>query len=791
MKTLSLYVDKWFITVAVNIDGKIMPLSLPNGEDRIWLFFQEDIVNKRIVYGKDFEKNYRDRQPHYFGDIFNLIEQGDAHFTRYQNRPEEITGIFKVSNIFNDLHQAIDGEGRVDTYLSFSTDISDIARYKFIEELKEANFNVVESVARISYLALEESKKRSIFTEDGYYLSMVATNDNLHYALYEHTDGVFIRKEESSLLGLGLDVRRRALVESVVENVNRTARLLVSEDDFKNEYVRQERFANEWLAKINSSNPNIPIALGEVTFAVAPNNPYSVSVVPRDLNDRTKGIVDDIVRKIGEFIKNNRLQSHEISGIIFIGNTFTNQTFIASINNRFFIKADKIVTYREEELPKVVNIYTEIDCSQFKAATERFVENAKTQAILNQQAKEEEERRLKAQEENRRQQEERDSLRKAEQEYTNAIEYIERYENDRDYEQMIEWAEIALAHRPDSEYAKEKLALAQQLLAEQRANNKQFTAILQRAKTAFTEGRWADAIAQSENALEIKPEAEEARSIKNEAIRQLDIKEKVTNYLNRADVFFGQKLYDEALKEVNKILSLDVNNTKAKELKFKIFGMHNRHKQEVTRLLQALTEAEEANNIEEAIIVCEKLIEEDTTNLRRWTSKKEQLLNKQREIKESLNVLGNMRVEINKAFFNEEWQKLQLLCENYLKLSEDDEVLQILTRANERIESTKTKEAKEKISAMIDSLLIDRRFNEAEEELKKFVYSYPLEVSLAKDLRRKIFDFEMNTDKQKSNNSQSQQSIGFIWQEKTKEKDDFFADVKSKHQTKDINNFNF
>ena len=199
MKTLSLYVDKWFITVAVNIDGKIMPLSLPNGEDRIWLFFQEDIVNKRIVYGKDFEKNYRDRQPHYFGDIFNLIEQGDAHFTRYQNRPEEITGIFKVSNIFNDLHQAIDGEGRVDTYLSFSTDISDIARYKFIEELKEANFNVVESVARISYLALEESKKRSIFTEDGYYLSMVATNDNLHYALYEHTDGVFIRKEESSL----------------------------------------------------------------------------------------------------------------------------------------------------------------------------------------------------------------------------------------------------------------------------------------------------------------------------------------------------------------------------------------------------------------------------------------------------------------------------------------------------------------------------------------------------------------------------------------------------------------
>ena len=71
MKSLSLYVDKWFITVAANIDGKVIPLSLPNGEDRIWLFFHEDTANNRIIYGKNLENNYRDKQPHYFGDIFN------------------------------------------------------------------------------------------------------------------------------------------------------------------------------------------------------------------------------------------------------------------------------------------------------------------------------------------------------------------------------------------------------------------------------------------------------------------------------------------------------------------------------------------------------------------------------------------------------------------------------------------------------------------------------------------------------------------------------------------------
>ena len=53
---------------------------------------------------------------------------------------------------------------------------------------------------------------------------------------------------------------------------------------------------------------------------------------------------------------------------------------------------------------------------------------------------------------------------------------------------MREWAGIALTHHPDDEYAKEKQALAQQLLAEQRANNKQFSTILQRIKTLILKG---------------------------------------------------------------------------------------------------------------------------------------------------------------------------------------------------------------------------------------------------------------------------------------------------------------
>ena len=65
------------------------------------------------------------------------------------------------------------------------------------------------------------------------------------------------------------------------------------------------------------------------------------------MDNRTNGIVEDVVRKIAEFVKENQLQPHEIEGIVFIGNTFTNQTFTRAINNRFIVDNDKIVIYRE------------------------------------------------------------------------------------------------------------------------------------------------------------------------------------------------------------------------------------------------------------------------------------------------------------------------------------------------------------------------------------------------------------------------------------------------------------
>lgn len=780
MKSLSLYVDKWFITVAINFDGNVIPLSLPNGEDRIWLYIHEDIANSRIEYGKAFENNYRDKQPHYFGDIFNLIEEGDHHFTRYERRREEMREIFKVAGIFNHLHQAVGEEGLVKTYISFSSDIPDVARLRFIEELEEANFKVVESVARISHLALEECKKRNVFTALGTYLVLVATNDNFHFALYENKGNIFLRKNEGSLVGLGLDVRRRALVETIVENINKNTKLLKSREEFDQECVRQDRFATTWLEKIAKSRPYMPVAFDGITFAVAPNNPAIVQIFPTALDSRTTGIVEEMVRKIADFVKDNQLQPHEIEGIVFIGNTFTNQTFARAINNRFIVDDDKIVIYREEELPKVVSVYSQIDCNQFKGATEKFKIDAEAQEILKKQAKEEEEKRQKAEEDARRQQAIIDSQKKAEREYNNAVENIEHHEGDHNYEEMLEWAEIALKIRPDDDFAKEKSALARQLLAEHKAANKQFNIVLQRAKTAFSEERWSDAISQCEMALELRPDSEEAIRLKSEARRRMEVKEKVQELLNRADVFFAQKLYSEALREVSKILSLDPTNREAKEIESKISDVHTRHQENINSLVAKLNEAEQERDFVSAINICDLLIEEDSANIGKWTSKKERLISTRKEIEENKRKLDELKRDIHKAHFDEDWVRLKLLCENYLNIESDQDVFHILSKAKKRLEENLVKEAKEKALANINGLILDGRFNEAQKELDRFAQNYPSEQSIVKDLRKKLFSLDPDFGAM-SNPNPPRKPIGFGTPNSTTPTDDnedFFGTPK-------------
>lgn len=245
MKSLALYIDKWYIVGAVNTDGITRLVNLPNREDRIWLYFYEDVANDEISYGKGFQSKFRNNEPHYYGNVFSLITQSSAKYTMFK-RSQPMKGIFKSSKIFDDLRKDMDEDGDITTYISFSKDISLASRLLFIEELKEERFVVQESVARICHLALEYAAIKNNYTEDGYYLVLNACNENLHYALYQKTDDLFNREKEDVLEGLGTDVRSRALIENVVDNINEREYLLKTKEERESEYLRMNQFVPQF-----------------------------------------------------------------------------------------------------------------------------------------------------------------------------------------------------------------------------------------------------------------------------------------------------------------------------------------------------------------------------------------------------------------------------------------------------------------------------------------------------------------------------------------------------------------
>ena len=213
------------------------------------------------------------------------------------------------------------------------------------------------------------------------------------------------------------------------------------------------------------------------------------------------------------------------------------------------------------------------------------------------------------------------------------------------------------------------------------------------------------------------------------------------NFLNRADMFFAQKLYNEALDEVGKVLNLDSTNEEAKLIKRRIAELRFQQETRVQELVKKLKEAEESNDFDSAIQICDALKEDDASNFTKWTAKIERIKTHRKELEENERRLTALKEDINNAHFDEDWTRLKLLCESYLSISSDNLVSQFLIKAKRRLEDIRVREAKEKALATINQLILDRRMNEAEQELNRFAQNYPSEHSVVKDLRKKIFSF--------------------------------------------------
>lgn len=738
MKTLSLYIDRWYIAAAVCYDNIPRRIDLPNREDRIWLYFYEDINNDRVIYGKSYQKHYLDKELHYYGDIFSKVVKEDETFKRF-GKDVSLKEIFKASDILEHLTRDFNENEKIDTYISFSVDVSYAAQKVFLDILEENNFVIKESVARISHLAVELSNKKGLLNDSNCILVITACNENLRYVVYKQSNNVFVRQGNEGLLrGYGTDLRGRALLEQIVWQINNSTKFLRKEEE-EEEINRLNQNLERWLLQLDNTKFGRPVIYNDITFSRAPHNKQNATILKNVIEERTKTIVNDVVDNIVQYVKELDIVFSDISHIIFIGDSFKNSMFKEELLQRYPVTPNNIVAFGNKDIPEIVGIYSQMDLSQFDSLRKN-IENLSYEQLEQIKIAEED---RKAREAALKKQEEIDlanaAMREDERKFNAAIVDAESYEKKGDYSSMIDLLNIALTLKPDDKEVKKMLDEANRKLSEIKVKNEQYNKTIRMAQDALNSQRWQDAYSKSEAALELRPDSSEAKRILTESQRKIKLTESLKEFLLRADTFIGQKLYKEALEELNKAKHADSNNKEIEERISKIQNIQKKHKEELGLLEQELTKAEKEDNFDIAI---EMLIDKDIQNPRKWNEHIVYLKERRNKYLKDIELFESLKIKINEASFNEHWEELIELCNKALSIKSDDSIKRYLEKAQDKFKLIQDQKNFESLVSNVKTFIADRQWPEAKEIIKVLHEKYPDRSDIIRNLRKQIFDAE-------------------------------------------------
>ena len=480
----------------------------------------------------------------------------------------------------------------------------------------------------------------------------------------------------------------------------------------------------------------------DITFSRAPHNKQNATILKNVIEERTKTIVNDVVDNIVQYVKELDIVFSDISHIIFIGDSFKNSMFKEELLQRYPVTPNNIVAFGNKDIPEIVGIYSQMDLSQFDSLRKN-IENLSYEQLEQIKIAEED---RKAREAALKKQEEIDlanaAMREDERKFNAAIVDAESYEKKGDYSSMIDLLNIALTLKPDDKEVKKMLDEANRKLSEIKVKNEQYNKTIRMAQDALNSQRWQDAYSKSEAALELRPDSSEAKRILTESQRKIKLTESLKEFLLRADTFIGQKLYKEALEELNKAKHADSNNKEIEERISKIQNIQKKHKEELGLLEQELTKAEKEDNFDKAIEICNKLIDKDIQNPRKWNEHIVYLKERRNKYLKDIELFESLKIKINEASFNEHWEELIELCNKALSIKSDDSIKRYLEKAQDKFKLIQDQKNFESLVSNVKTFIADRQWPEAKEIIKVLQEKYPDRSDIIKNLRKQIFDAE-------------------------------------------------
>lgn len=685
MKTLSLYIDKWYIVGTINDDSGSHSLSLSNNEERIWLYFYNNISANRVEYGYKFKDNALAGELNYYTNIFQLILGSEGKTYKRFGRNIEMRTIFRNAGIFEDLKEGL-GDEQIETYVSFSSDIKLEGQSIFLNLLRENGFKVEGFVAQLDFLALEYAYKKGFTENSKYTLVASATNENLHYSLYRQDEELFTSLSSKTLHGLGVDLRSRALVEQVIEIINTSAHTISTEEELREEHLYLSRFTNEWIKCLDNSSKNIPTPLGWVNLKKQIGNKYPVTVLKADIDERTSVIIDDIVSEMIKLLDDNNIQYHQVSYILFLGDTFDNSQFKKSLSQHIALTNDAFIHFHEENMGDIVSVYHELPSEWFGDDEKRFAtlsEAEKSSALAAKKQKDELEAAQKKDNEDflRHQQEtERDRN------LQNALTLAQDAEKKMQYDEALGLYKTAFAIDSSNTYINQKIEELTETISELKSRKKQFEEYFHNARIAYDAKEWDNSVAQSMLALGVMPDSYDAKKLLEDAKSMATKYARLKECLSQIDFFIEKSAFAEAQREIENAELLNIKDASIEERRRKVAGEMQRIQCSINELKLKFDNAIKLGIFDLAINLCSELSNLDLANKQQWDSQKELLIKQNEQRQATLEKLSELRKKIDDNHLAQNWQELRTLCNEYLVIKSDNYINELRIKAEEQID---------------------------------------------------------------------------------------------------------
>lgn len=585
MKILSLYVDKWYIVGAVTDGANKTPLSLSNAEDRIWLYFYSNNTTNTVKYSLSYKDEALAGEKGYYADVFDLLpDYKEYHYEKY-GACKKMSDIFTDADIFADLRKSYGDGSNVPVYISFSEDIDLVAREIILKALKDERFDALQYTLPIENLALEYLMRHGKITNDDNNVLVVnGCNENLRYSIYNLQQNALSVVSQKCEPGYGVDSRKQAVVEEVMEYMQADTHFLTgANDEWQEEMLYLSQFANLWLEKIDNTSDTAPVALGNIHFKKQANNEVPVVVSAYNLNDRTKNIIGKLTGKIVDMIRESGILLHQISNIVFLGDVFSNRAFTDSLQQKIGVPSDNVTLISELTLPDIVAVYDKWEKKAFDEEKKKFLETARNKYVQDRKIYVE--------------QQTQDLKRKT-----------QMFEEEGRLQDALEGYEQVLRIDGSDIFSKTRIEAIRHQMEQNRKIKEQIVELLEKARQSFLASDFADAIRNCDDILRLQNENGDAKKMKEDAENLMKRRRLLDEYIDNMEELIMESRFFDASNILQKVDALNVNDIRLKEIRDKIESGIAKLQSQVRDKSLAYETAFQAGDYQQCLRLCDELL---------------------------------------------------------------------------------------------------------------------------------------------------------------------------------------